>query len=218
LISLIPKRTLAACACTLGAGAGASAAFAGDETDKKTEAAERPVVEAAVPVVKKQLTPPSGEPTKGLQERYLKLHKKARKGGEKPGRNVVKDGVKEGDGDVRLASAKDVKKSVRVLKRMTAPKPEPSAVGGSSTQTAGGAGGGAASPQLESIAACESGGDPSAVGGGGQYRGKYQFSQETWASVGGSGDPAAAPEAEQDKRAAQLLSQGGAGHWPVCSK
>ena len=219
MIFLIPKRTLAACACTLGAGAGASAAFAGDETDK-TQAAERPAVEAAVPVVKKQLTPPSGEPKKGLQERYLKLHKKARKVGEKPGRNVVKDGVKEGDGDVRLATAKDVKKSVRVLKRMTAPKPEPSASaeGGSSTQTAGGAGGGAASPQLEAIAACESGGDPSAVGGGGQYRGKYQFSQETWASVGGSGDPAAAPEAEQDKRAAQLLSQGGAGHWPVCSR
>src|SRR4051794_16433679 len=28
---------------------------------------------------------------------------------------------------------------------------------------------------LEGIAACESGGDPHAVGGGGAYRGKYQF-------------------------------------------
>jgi hypothetical protein len=79
-------------------------------------------------------------------------------------------------------------------------------------------GGGGASPALEAIAACESGGDPTAIGGGGMYRGKYQFSRETWASVGGSGDPAAASEAEQDKRAAMLYAQGGAGHWPVCGQ
>jgi hypothetical protein len=69
---------------------------------------------------------------------------------------------------------------------------------------------------LASIAACESGGNPSAVGGGGTYRGKYQFDQQTWSSVGGSGDPASAPEAEQDKRAAMLYSQRGASAWPVC--
>ena len=39
------------------------------------------------------------------------------------------------------------------------------------------------------IAACESGGDPAAVGGGGLYRGKYQFDRRTWRSVGGAGDP-----------------------------
>ena len=33
----------------------------------------------------------------------------------------------------------------------------------------------AASPQLQAIAQCESGGDPTAIGGGGAYRGKYQF-------------------------------------------
>ena len=32
-----------------------------------------------------------------------------------------------------------------------------------------------AAPHLEAIAACESGGDPAANGGGGMYRGKYQF-------------------------------------------
>ena len=58
---------------------------------------------------------------------------------------------------------------------------------------------------LDSIAACESGGDPSAVSPDGTYRGKYQFDYGTWASVGGSGDPAAAPEAEQDYRAAASL-------------
>jgi len=71
-------------------------------------------------------------------------------------------------------------------------------------------------PHLEAIAQCESGGDPTAIGGGGLYRGKYQFSVATWQAVGGSGDPAAAPEAEQDKRAAILYEQSGPGQWPVC--
>ena len=81
------------------------------------------------------------------------------------------------------------------------------------------AGSGAApSPQLEAIAACESGGNPSAIGGGGAYRGKYQFDYATWASVGGSGDPAAAPEAEQDMRAQMLLNRSGTSPWPVCGQ
>lgn len=69
---------------------------------------------------------------------------------------------------------------------------------------------------LDSIAACESGGDPAAVSADGTYRGKYQFDSGTWASVGGSGDPAAAPEAEQDYRAALLYSRGGSSPWPIC--
>jgi len=71
-------------------------------------------------------------------------------------------------------------------------------------------------PQLQQIAQCESHGDPHAIGGGGTYRGKYQFDTGTWASVGGHGDPAAAPEAEQDKRAAILYSRTGPSQWPVC--
>jgi len=71
---------------------------------------------------------------------------------------------------------------------------------------------------LAAIAACESGGNPRAIGGGGLYRGKYQFSLETWASVGGSGDPAAAPEPEQDMRAALLYARAGATPWPVCGR
>ena len=69
---------------------------------------------------------------------------------------------------------------------------------------------------LQAIAACESGGDPGAVGGGGLYRGKYQFDRRTWRSVGGAGDPAAAPEAEQDARAARLYRRAGATPWPAC--
>jgi hypothetical protein len=76
--------------------------------------------------------------------------------------------------------------------------------------------GGVSRSTLEAIAACESGGDPTVVSSDGSYRGKYQFSYETWASVGGSGDPAAAPEAEQDYRAALLYAASGSSPWPVC--
>jgi hypothetical protein len=75
-----------------------------------------------------------------------------------------------------------------------------------------------ASAPLQAIAVCESGGNPSAIGGGGQYRGKYQFSMATWASVGGTGDPARASEAEQDRRATMLYSRTGAAAWPVCGR
>jgi hypothetical protein len=77
---------------------------------------------------------------------------------------------------------------------------------------------GDAAATLARIAACESGGDPTAVSADGAYRGKYQFTRSTWAQMGGSGDPAAAPEAEQDQRAAALLAQRGTAPWPVCGK
>lgn len=76
--------------------------------------------------------------------------------------------------------------------------------------------GGVSLETLDAIAACESGGDPTAVSSGGTYRGKYQFDYGTWESVGGSGDPAAAPEREQDYRAALLYSRAGSSPWPIC--
>jgi hypothetical protein len=126
---------------------------------------------------------------------YLNLYEKAKRRGGDPGRNILLRGVAAEDGAVRSATKAELRRSIAVLRRMSSP---------------------AASPQLEAIAACESGGDPTAVGGGGLYRGKYQFTYETWQSVGGTRDPAAAPEAEQDARAAALLARDGAGHWPVC--
>jgi Transglycosylase-like domain len=69
---------------------------------------------------------------------------------------------------------------------------------------------------LERIAACESHGNPRAISASGTFRGKYQFSYGTWVTVGGKGDPAAAPEAEQDRRAAILLRRTGGSAWPVC--
>ena len=69
---------------------------------------------------------------------------------------------------------------------------------------------------LAAIAACESGGNPRAIGGGGLYRGAFQMTYSSWAAAGGSGDPAAAPMAEQVKRAGILYAQAGRGQWPVC--
>lgn len=71
---------------------------------------------------------------------------------------------------------------------------------------------------LSRIRACESGGNYGAVSGSGKYRGAYQFDYRTWASVGGSGDPAAASAAEQDARAAALMAKRGGSPWPVCSR
>ena len=67
---------------------------------------------------------------------------------------------------------------------------------------------------LQAIAQCESSGNPSARSG--PYGGLFQFDQQTWASVGGTGDPAAASPAEQEQRAAMLYAQRGTQAWPVC--
>ncbi|SEH15389.1 transglycosylase family protein [Thermoleophilum album] len=72
-------------------------------------------------------------------------------------------------------------------------------------------------PELERIADCESGGNPAAIGGGGAYRGKYQFTLETWRRLGGWGDPARAAEWIQDLIALRLWRLEGGRPWPTCS-
>ncbi len=69
---------------------------------------------------------------------------------------------------------------------------------------------------LEAIRRMESGGRYDAVSASGKYRGAYQFDRSTWASVGGTGDPAAASPAEQDARAAELMRRRGTQPWSVC--
>jgi len=69
---------------------------------------------------------------------------------------------------------------------------------------------------LRRIAECESGGDPRAISPGGTYRGKYQFTRATWHNLGGSGDPADAPEWVQDKLAVKLYRLSGTAPWPAC--
>jgi peptidoglycan hydrolase CwlO-like protein len=74
------------------------------------------------------------------------------------------------------------------------------------------------SATLAAIAQCESGGNPAAVSPGGLYRGKYQFDPATWRAAGGTGDPAAAPSAVQDRVAARLYAQRGSAPWPICGR
>ena len=124
-------------------------------------------------------------------------------------RAVKRAEARERKAEAKARAKKRAKKRAKLASKQAAATGAPQASGQQS-------GGGATPGHLQAIAACESGGNPSAVGGGGAYRGKYQFDQGTWASVGGSGDPAAAPEAEQDKRAAMLYAQAGSAPWPVC--
>lgn len=65
---------------------------------------------------------------------------------------------------------------------------------------------------------CESGGNYQAISASGKYRGAYQFDQRTWESVGGEGDPAAAPPEEQDLRARILYARSGKRPWPHCGR
>jgi resuscitation-promoting factor RpfB len=69
---------------------------------------------------------------------------------------------------------------------------------------------------LRRIAECESGGDPTALSRTGRYRGKYQFSMDTWREMGGEGDPIEASEWEQDRVALRLYRLRGTAPWPNC--
>jgi peptidoglycan hydrolase-like protein with peptidoglycan-binding domain len=75
-----------------------------------------------------------------------------------------------------------------------------------------------ASSVLARIAQCESGGNPAAISPDGHYRGKYQFTRATWRALGGTGDPAKASEATQDRIALALYEQRGTQPWPVCGR
>ena len=105
------------------------------------------------------------------------------------------------------AELKQSRRELRRAKSAAATGQAPAAPGANTT----------APPHLEAIAACESGGNYSTNTGNGFY-GAYQFTQETWAAVGGTGNPAAASPAEQDKRAAMLYAQQGSSPWPVCGQ
>lgn len=66
----------------------------------------------------------------------------------------------------------------------------------------------------QSLGHCESTNNPKAVNQtNGKYFGEYQFSFETWAGVGGTGNPADAPAEEQLARAKMLYMMCGAGQW-----
>ncbi|WP_370413213.1 ubiquitin-like domain-containing protein [Streptomyces fradiae] len=68
------------------------------------------------------------------------------------------------------------------------------------------------------LAACESGGRPTAVDPSGTYGGLYQFDPGTWRALGGTGVAQNAPAAEQTFRAKKLYVQRGASPWPHCGR
>ena len=70
----------------------------------------------------------------------------------------------------------------------------------------------------EALRQCEASGDYQVVNFSGRYRGAYQFDLETWATVGGTGDPIDASPAEQDHRALRLYLERGHAPWPECGR
>jgi len=157
---------------------------------------------------------PGDPPLKHERHKYLVLYFKVRaqEGKRAPGRQILRQGVRLKHGKVRAATAKEVARSIRELRMLL----NPLQVAGAPAQPPGGVMTSHANGTLDRIAACESGGNPRAVDPSGKYRGKYQFDYQTWAGVGGSGDPAAASEQEQDMRAGILYSQRGPAPWPIC--
>jgi hypothetical protein len=189
---------LLACACALLAAAiPAMAAVAPSQADTSSTTATNPQAEAA---------------GARLHSRYRHWRQKLHHYGVWRGRNLVRAAAS----DNRAPTARELRRSIRRMKRRF--------------RTWSGTYEGRATinrfsvrrvprwgkQKLASIAWCESRNNPRAVGGGGAYRGLYQFSFSTWRVVGGSGDPAAAPRSEQTWRAWLLLSKHGSGHWPVC--
>lgn len=128
-----------------------------------------------------------------------------------PGRNIRKWGITT----TKPSNCKQIAKSLRTLRSMRHPgnyllvasKPTIPPAGTSTLRASSGG-------WLAKVRQCESGGNYSARSG--PYGGAYQFDQKTWNSVGGSGDPASASPAEQDKRASMLRAQRGTSPWPNC--
>jgi hypothetical protein len=170
---------------------------------------------AAIVVIFATLAPAAhaAAPTHRELVKYSALYHAVRHadGPRAPGRNIRRYGVRV-HGKVRRATAAEVAKSIRALRALRLPylapaRPSQSPAG---VLTARAASGGLAA----CIAGRESGGNPSAVSPNGTYRGKYQFDRATWQAAGGTGDPAAASEAEQDKRFA-IWYPGHHSAWPV---
>jgi hypothetical protein len=156
----------------------------------------------------------------GYEQRYLEVRQKLvkRLGLRVAGRNIVRHGYREKDGDVHEATKAEV---VASTKRMEAslnpPEPAPTTVPAPSTSTTTTA----SNPSYSSGAVasstvqCESGGDYTAVNPAGYY-GAYQFDQQTWDAYAPSGyagvNPAEAPPAIQDETAASVPYDA----WPNC--
>jgi len=79
--------------------------------------------------------------------------------------------------------------------------------------------------QLHQLRVCESGDDYTAIGGGGRYRGAYQFTRRTWNGLARRWypwlvhqDPAEADSWGQDAQARALWAEQGSSPWPSCGR
>ena len=101
-----------------------------------------------------------------------------------------------------------------------APSASSESAGGSGGSASGGSAGGNDGPVGDDVwaklAQCESGGNPATNTGNGFY-GMYQFTLETWQSLGGTGYPYEADAATQTAMAKKLQAQAGWGQWPGCA-
>jgi hypothetical protein len=200
--------TLPACACALlvaAASAGAVAVTPSQADTETTQAGTNTEATAAS-------EPQAGAASERLQARYRRWRDKLERYGVWTGRNLI---LAAASSD-RFPTALELRRSIGRMQRRF--------------ENWSGSYEGRATihrykvlripdwgrSQLRSIAWCESRNNPRAIGGGGAYRGLYQFSFSTWRVVGGSGDPAVAPGSEQTWRAWLLLKNHGSGHWPVC--
>ena len=216
---MLKKKNFAAAASAgaLGLGMVATAAFAADGAapvapDPGSEGAEIALLEREGEDLNRAI---NDHRVEQLSSRYRTLHAEARKLDAEPKKNLL-----AGSGEPALdelttgirrlrADVEKARKEARAAEREDA--------AAAPAGDAGGLVGGVSQSTLDAIASCESGGDPSAVNSAGYY-GKYQFDTGTWASVGGSGNPAEASEAEQDMRASMLYARAGSSPWPVCGQ
>lgn len=163
----------------------------------------------------------SGDSLERHEKRYLEVRQDFVKanGIRAAGRNIVRHGYLERDGDVHEATHAEVRESILTMRppavtetaTETATVTETAAPGVAATE-ASSSGGAAAS---SATAQCESGGDYSAVNPAGYY-GAYQFDQGTWDAYAPEGyagtNPAEAPPEVQDAAAAAVPYDA----WPNC--
>jgi hypothetical protein len=150
----------------------------------------------------------------GYEKRYIELRQKfvRQVGLSEAGRDIVRDGYREKNGDVHPATRAEVVASTDRMEASLSPSAPATSTSAATTATAGYTGGAAAS---SSTAQCESGGSYTAVNPAGYY-GAYQFDQSTWDAYAPSGyqgvNPASAPPAVQDQAAASVPYDA----WPNC--
>ena len=151
------------------------------------------------------------------EKRYLELRQRfvKRLGLQDAGRNIVRDGYREKDGDVHEATKAEVVASAMRMDASLNP-PEPAAITTSASTVATAATNSSSGIATSSATAqCESGGSYSAVNPAGYY-GAYQFDQGTWDAYAPAGyqgvNPAEAPPAVQDQTAANVPYDA----WPNC--